>query len=59
MLPISDPVIEDTIERLTFEFAGCLPVSIIATVVRRSQHDLDSCPLAALPELWSASPDNA
>ena len=51
MPPSSDPVIDDAIERLVFEFAGRVSPQTVAAVVRRSRNDLDSCPPAALPEL--------
>jgi len=49
--PLSDPVIDDAIERLVFEFAGRVSPQTVAAVVRRSRNDLDACPPAALPEL--------
>ena len=51
MPPASEPVIAETIERLTPEFAGQLPSPIIATVVRHCRRDLDIGPPTALPEL--------
>ena len=51
MPPLSDPVIDDAIERLVVEFAGRVSPQTVAAVVRRSRKDLDSCPPAALPEL--------
>ena len=51
MPPSSDPVIDDAIERLVFEFAGRVSPQTVAAVVRHSRNDLDSCPPAALPEL--------
>ena len=51
MPPSSDPVIDDAIERLVFEFAGRVSRQTVAAVVRRSRNDLDACPPAALPEL--------
>lgn len=51
MPSFSDPVIDDAIERLVFEFTGRMSAQTVAAIVRRSRHDLDSCPPAALPEL--------
>lgn len=44
-------MIDEAIERLALEFAGQVSARTVAAVVRLSRHDLDSCPLAALPEL--------
>lgn len=49
--PLLDPVIDDAIERLAFEFADQLPSRTVTAVVHLSRCDLDSCPPAALPEL--------
>ena len=51
MPSVSDPVIDNAVKRLVVEFIGRLPARTVAAVVRRSRHDLDSCPPAALPEL--------
>lgn len=51
MPSFSDPVIDDATQRLVFEFTGRMSPRTVAEVVRRSRHDLDSCPPAALPEL--------
>lgn len=47
----SEPVIAETIERLTPEFAGQISSGIIATVVRHCRRDLDTGLPTALPEL--------
>ena len=51
MPPLLDPVIDDAIERLVFEFAGQVPTRTVTAVVHLSRRDLDSCPPPALPEL--------
>ena len=51
MPSFSDPVIDDAVERLVFEFTGRMSPRTVTAVVHRSRHDLDSCPPAALPEL--------
>ncbi len=51
MPPLSDPVIDDAIERLVYEFAGQVSARTVAAIVHLSRHDLDSCRPGTLPEL--------
>lgn len=46
-----DPSVRDAVDRLTAEFAGHLPTSLVERIVRGSRDDLDSVPTPALPEM--------
>ncbi|BBG00986.1 MULTISPECIES: hypothetical protein [Pseudonocardia] len=48
---VRDSSVRDAVDRLTVEFAGHLPASLVEHVVRGSRDDLDSVPTLALPEM--------
>ena len=49
--PSTDPSVRGAVDRLSAEFAGRTPAAVVDRIVRASRQDLDTVPVAALPEL--------